>query len=214
MKIVFVLYEEMTALDLIGPYQVLSFAPDAQVTLAATSAGPKKTDSGIRMYADVALKDVRDADVIVVPGTSRPELQMADRELLDWLADASKRAQWTTSVCTGSLILGAAGLLRGKRATTHWMVHDALRELGAEPVRERVVVDGQLVTAAGVSAGIDMALSLVARIWSPEVAQAIQLGIEYDPKPPFSAGSPDTAGADIVQLAIRMMTAAAPNLVR
>jgi transcriptional regulator GlxA family with amidase domain len=157
MHIVFTLFEGMTALDLVGPYQVFAMVPDMRVTLAASSAGPKRTDSGMTIHADAALSDVHDADVIIVPGTSRPDLPLADRALLGWLASASVKARWTASVCTGSLLLGAAGLLRGKRATSHWLMVDALREFGAEPVRERVVVDGSLITAAGVSAGIDMA---------------------------------------------------------
>jgi transcriptional regulator GlxA family with amidase domain len=211
MNVVFVLYEEMTALDLVGPYQVFAAAPDARVTLAATSAGPKRTDSGMVISAEVALRDVREADVIVVPGTSRPEAPMADRGLLDWLASASPRAKWTCSVCTGALILGAAGLLSGRRATSHWLVLDALRELGAVPVSERVVVDGTIITGAGVSAGIDMALAAVAKIWDPGVAQAIQLTIEYDPQPPFASGSRANASADVVEAATRMLMAGRPS---
>jgi transcriptional regulator GlxA family with amidase domain len=202
----------MTALDLVGPYQVLAAIPDAQVTLAASSSGPKRTDSGMVIHAEAALRDVAAPDIIVVPGTSRPDLPLADRVLLDWLASVSPGAQWTCSVCTGSLVLGAAGLLRGKRATTHWSVHDALREFGAEPVHERVVFDGALVTAAGVSAGIDMALNVAARIRGDDVAKAIQLIVEYDPQPPFAAGSPASAGPKIVDIAKQIMMKVAPDL--
>jgi transcriptional regulator GlxA family with amidase domain len=205
MHIVFTLYDGMTPLDLVGPFQVFAIAPDVQVTLAASTAGPKKTDSGMVIHADKALRDVSDADIIVVPGTSRPDLPLADQVLIEWLRTNSPRARWTTSVCTGALVLGAAGVLQGKRATTHWMALEGLREFGAEPVRERVVIDGSVVTAAGVSAGIDMALTLLARVASPKVAQAIQLGIEYDPQPPFNAGSPAGAGPEIVDYATRMM---------
>lgn len=206
MKIVFALYESMTALDLVGPYQVFATLPGAKITLAASSSGPKRTDTGMVITAEAALRDVHDADVIVVPGTSRPDLPIADRVLTDWLASVSTRATWTTSVCTGSLVLGAAGLLRGRRATTHWMLHNALRDFGAEPVHERVVFDGNLVTAAGVSAGIDMALAVVSRIAGTDTAMAIQLGIEYDPAPPFASGSPEKAGPRIVELTTNMFT--------
>jgi transcriptional regulator GlxA family with amidase domain len=205
MNIVFVLYDEMTALDLVGPYQVFAMVPNARVSLAATSPGPKKTDSGMVITAAASLRDLDIADVIVVPGTSRPQAPIADRALLDWLASVSAGARWTCSVCTGSLVLGAAGLLQGRRATTHWSAHAALRDFGAVPVQERVVFDGAIVTAAGVSAGIDMALAVVARSCSPTVAQAIQLGIEYDPQPPFDSGSPASAGPEIVEVANRMM---------
>jgi transcriptional regulator GlxA family with amidase domain len=212
MDIVFALYEGMTALDLIGPYQVFAVAPDMNVTLAASTPGVKTTDSGMQIGAPTALSAVKHADVIIVPGTSEPQLALADRGLIDWLEQTSPKAQWTASVCTGALLLGAAGLLRGKCATTHWLVLDALREYGAEPVRERVVIDGQTVTAAGVSAGIDMALTLLARLTNPTIAQVVQLGIEYDPQPPFNAGSPKTADPQVVALATQVLLEAAPGL--
>lgn len=212
MDIVFALYEGMTALDLVGPYQVFAVAPDLRITLAASSAGPKTTDSGMVITAERALVDVSRADVIVVPGTSQPEKPIADSLLLEQLRRLSRDARLTTSVCTGSLVLGAAGLLQGRRATTHWLVLDALRGFGAEPVRERVVFDGAVVTAAGVSAGIDMALTVLGRLKGEKLAQAVQLGIEYDPQPPFSAGSPASASPEIVEFATRMLAAAAPGL--
>lgn len=206
MNIVFALYDGMTALDLVGPYQVFASLPEARVTLAASSSGPKRTDTGMTIVADAALRDLTDVDMIVVPGTSRPDKPIADRELLAWLTATHPRTRLTCSVCTGSLVLGAAGLLRGKRATTHWLMHDALREFGAEPTHERVVFADKIVTAAGVSAGIDMALTVVARIWSEDTAKAIQLGLEYDPLPPFSAGSPEKAGPHITQLTTDLFT--------
>jgi transcriptional regulator GlxA family with amidase domain len=138
--------------------------------------------------------------VVLVPGGQGNRPLMRDSEVLDWLRVAHERSTWTTSVCTGALVLGAAGILDGKRATTHWAFLDRLSELGAEPVSERVVEDGKVVTAAGVSAGIDMALTLAARIAGNEVAQAIQLGIEYDPRPPFDAGSPSKASHEVIEL--------------
>ena len=208
MHVVFTLFEGMTPLDLVGPFQIFAMAPDFEVTLAASTAGPKTTDSGMIIHADKALRDVDGADIIVVPGTSRPDLPLADQVLLDWLRTHAPRARWTTSVCSGALVLGAAGVLQGKRATTHWLALEGLRAYGAEPTSERVVFDGAVVTAAGVSAGIDMALSLLARVANPTVAQAVQLGIEYDPQPPFSAGSPKSAGPKIVEYATEMLLSA------
>lgn len=207
-NITFVLYDEMTALDLIGPYQVLSGVPGVTVRMAATKAGPRRTDTGVAITADHALADVPQPDVIVVPGTSRPDAPISDRALVEWLAAASPKAEWTCSVCTGSLVLGAAGLLAGKRATTHWMAVPALAGFGAKAEDARVVVDGRLVTAAGVSAGIDMALCLVERIWGAELAQVIQLVIEYDPEPPHRAGSPRTAPPPVIDKAMAALSAA------
>jgi transcriptional regulator GlxA family with amidase domain len=209
MHVVFALYEAVTALDLVGPYQVFSVAPDVRVTLAASERGPKRTDSGMIIHAERALRDVSDADLIVVPGTGRPDVPLADEALLAWLRDAGPKARWTCSVCTGSLLLGAAGLLRGRRATTHWLAHNALRDFGAEPVHERVVFDGNIVTAAGVSAGIDMALTVLARVAGESTARAVQLGIEYDPQPPFQIGSAQNADPQLVDLATRLLTEAA-----
>jgi transcriptional regulator GlxA family with amidase domain len=198
MDIAFLLYENMTSLDLIGPYQVFSMVPNARVHLVATEAGPLRTDSGIRICADRRLEEVPRADIIVVPGSSNPSKTMGDERVLTWLRTLDKSSKWTTSVCTGSLILGAAGLLQGKRATTHWMMLEQLKSFGATPVAERVVFDGKLVAAAGVSAGIDMALALVAREFGDMLAQSIQLGIEYDPAPPFSTGSPRNAPPAVI----------------
>jgi putative intracellular protease/amidase len=201
MNIAIVLYDRFTALDAIGPYEVLSRIPGATVTFAAPQAGPVRTDNGmLTVHADRALQQVREPDIVLVPGGPGEVAQRAGANTLDWLRDADRTSTWTTSVCTGSLILAAAGLLDGRRATTHWLAIDELRRLGAQPVDERVVFDGKLVTAAGVSAGIDMALALAARIAGDAVAQAIQLGIEYDPQPPFDAGAPGKAPAEIVQL--------------
>jgi transcriptional regulator GlxA family with amidase domain len=143
---------------------------------------------------------VSDPDLVLVPGGIGNRPLLKDAELLDWLREVDRATKWTTSVCTGSLLLGAAGLLEGKRATTNWLQLDTLREFGAEAVGGRFVEDGKIVTAAGVTAGIDMALHLVAREVGPEVAQAVQLGIEYDPDPPFDSGSPEKAPPEIVEL--------------
>ncbi len=206
MNIAILIYDRLTALDAVGPYEVLSRLPDATTVFVAEQAGPKRTDTGVlALTADTPIAEVPAPDVVLVPGGPGRMALMDDGPIHQWLRQAHTTSTWTASVCTGSLILAAAGLLEGKRATTHWAAMDELGALGAVPVSERVVFDGKLVTAAGVSAGIDMALALAARIAGEQVAQAIQLGIEYDPQPPFQAGSPRTAPAAIVQ-AVRART--------
>jgi putative intracellular protease/amidase len=199
MQIVIVLYDRFTALDAVGPYQVLSNLPGAEVVFAAEQAGPVGDDDGrLRLSAEATLADVPHPHIVVVPGGPGQNDQMSDGPLHEWLRAADQGTTWTTSVCTGSLILAAAGLLTGRRATSHWLAMGQLEQQGAIPVTERVVFDGKYVTAAGVSAGIDMALTLAGRVAGDEIAQAIQLGIEYDPQPPYDAGSPDRAPAEIV----------------
>jgi transcriptional regulator GlxA family with amidase domain len=201
MQIAILIFDGLTALDAIGPYEVLSRLPGAELRFVAKQTGPKRTDTGaLGVQADLAIADLPGPDVVLVPGGQGNRPLMRDSEVLDWLRVAHERSTWTTSVCTGALVLGAAGILDGKRATTHWAFLDRLSELGAEPVTERVVEDGKVITAAGVSAGIDMALTLAARIAGDEVAQAIQLGIEYDPRPPFDAGSPSKASPEVIEL--------------
>jgi transcriptional regulator GlxA family with amidase domain len=201
MRIAILIFDGLTALDAIGPYEVLSRLPGAELRFVAKEPGQKRTDTGaLGVQADLAIADLPGPDVVLVPGGEGNRPLMRDSEVLDWLRVAHESSTWTTSVCTGALVLGAAGILDGKRATTHWAFLDRLSELGAEPVTERVVEDGKVITAAGVSAGIDMALTLAARIAGNEVAQAIQLGIEYDPQPPFDAGSPSKASPEVIEL--------------
>ncbi|HEV3322356.1 MAG TPA: DJ-1/PfpI family protein [Solirubrobacteraceae bacterium] len=200
MQIAILIYDRLTALDAVGPYEVLSRLPDAELTFVAQEPGQKRTDTGrLALLADASLAELPHPDVVLVPGGPGQAALMEDGPVHEWLRAAHETSTWTTSVCTGSLILAAAGLLAGRKATTHWQALDGLRRLGVETVEERVVFDGKLVTAAGVSAGIDMALALAARIAGEQVAQAIQLGIEYDPLPPFDAGSPHKAPAAIVE---------------
>ncbi|HWY90682.1 MAG TPA: DJ-1/PfpI family protein [Solirubrobacteraceae bacterium] len=200
MDIAILLYDRLTALDAIGPYEVLSRLPGASAKFVAVEPGPVTTDNGmLTLVAEGSLGDASEPDIVLVPGGPGEVAARAGGVALDWLRSVHETSTWTTSVCTGSLVLAAAGLLDGKRATSHWLALEQLRELGAEPVSERVVFDGKIVTAAGVSAGIDMALALAAAIAGEEVAQAIQLGIEYDPQPPFDAGSPTKAPAAIVE---------------
>jgi putative intracellular protease/amidase len=197
------IFDGITALDAIGPYEVLSRLPGAQVHFAALDGpGPNRTGDGmLALTADRALTDVPHPEVIVVPGGYGTRALMKDEAMLAWVRTAHESSQWTTSVCTGALVLGAAGILDGLEATTHWRLLDKLGELGATPVSRRVVEQGKVITAAGVSSGIDMALTLAARIAGEDVAQAIQLAIEYDPQPPFDSGSTEKASAEIIELA-------------
>jgi putative intracellular protease/amidase len=190
MKIVFALYDGFTALDAVGPYEVLSRLPGASVVFAAVERGPVRTDGALTVVADAAFDEVKECDIIVVPGgPGTRDAVLEGQGLVTWLRLVHPTAQWITSVCSGSLILGAAGLLKGLDATTHWSVRKELEATGATYVPERAVFQGDIVTAAGVSAGIDMALNLAARIAGDVAAQAIQLLIEYDPQPPFDSGS-------------------------
>ena len=199
MKLAFVLYEDMTALDLVGPYEVLSSWPGAEVCFVASTPGPKRADQGLILSPTHTLDELSDPDIIVVGGSSKAEQPIQDEALLNWFRAASPQAKWTTSVCTGAGILAAAGLLEGRKATTHWGYRERLAELGAEPISDRVHVDAPFITAAGVSAGIDMALTLTGLELGDDIARAIQLGIEYDPQPPFDAGSPEKAGPELTE---------------
>jgi transcriptional regulator GlxA family with amidase domain len=196
---VIVLFDRFTALDAVGPYEVLSSLPGAEVIFAAHAPGPVANEKGtLRLIADTALAGVPHADVIVVPGGPGQHARMTDEALLGWLRAVDAGSAWTTSVCTGSLLLAAAGLLKGRRATTHWLAMDQLAGLGTVPAAGRVVTDGKYMTAAGVSAGLDMALALAGTLAGDAVAQSVQLALEYDPQPPYQAGSPVTAPAAIV----------------
>lgn len=198
------LFDGLTALDAVGPYEVLSRLPDARVQFIAATPGPKRTENGmLALTADAALADLPDPDVIVVPGGIGTRAVLDNEQLLAWLRAAHETSRWTTSVCTGSLLLGAAGILDGLEATTHWSVLEKLSEFGATPVTQRVVEQGKVITAAGVSAGVDMALALAARIAGDEYAQAIQLGIEYDPQPPFDSGSVAKARPEVLEMVRR-----------
>jgi transcriptional regulator GlxA family with amidase domain len=200
MKTSILIFDGITGLDAIGPYEVLRSVPGWEVEFVAASVGEKRTDSGaLGISADYALDEVTETDIVLVPGGAGNRPLLEDDEVLGWLREIDGATKWTTSVCTGSLVLGAAGLLEGKRATGHWLYLEPLRAYGADPVGGRFVEDGKVITAAGVSAGIDMALHLVGQELGPEMAQAVQLAIEYDPQPPFDAGSPAKAPAAIVE---------------
>lgn len=200
MQIAIVLFDRFTALDAVGPYETLGRLPDAETVFVAERTGPVRTDTGnLALTADRTLADVPAPDIVVVPGGPGQTPQMENEPLLDWVRTADTTSTWTTSVCTGSLLLAAAGLLRGHRATSHWLALEHLRRFGAEPTGERVVTDGKYVTAAGVSSGIDMGLTLLGRIAGDDHARAVQLLTEYDPQPPYDAGSPDKAPHHLVE---------------
>jgi putative intracellular protease/amidase len=200
MRVAIPLFDRFTALDAVGPYEVLSRLPGATVAFVAERPGTIRTDTrALAVTVDTALTDLPDPDVVVVPGGPGTRAMLEPGALHAWVRAAHATTQWTTSVCTGSLILGAAGVLDGLEATTHWNAMDELASLGVSPVNDRrVVVQGKVVTAAGVSSGIDMALWLAAQIAGDDVAKAIQLGIEYDPQPPFDSGSVAKADPEVV----------------
>lgn len=202
MQIAIGLYPEFTALDAIGPYQVLAAVPGVDVVLCAERTGRLSDDHGL-LHLDIehTFADVDRPDVTLVPGGFVTRRLARDGDpIVDWIRRTHDHTTFTTSVCTGALLLGAAGLLDGLDATTHWFAYDTLASYGARPTEQRVVRQDRVWTAAGVSAGIDLGLSLVAELFSPEVAQAVQLGIEYDPQPPFDSGAPSKADPEILAL--------------
>jgi len=200
MQIAVFLFDRVTALDAVGPYEVLSRVPGASAVFVGERLGQVRTDIGtLGLNVDATLDEVPSPDIVLVPGGIGQQAHMSDGPVHEWLRAADRTTTWTTSVCTGLLILATAGLLTGRRATSHWVRRDDLAAHGAIPVADRVVTDGKYVTAGGVSAGIDMALTLAADIAGDEHARAIQCGIEYDPHPPFDTGSPEKAGPEIVE---------------
>jgi transcriptional regulator GlxA family with amidase domain len=204
-KIAFVVYPDFTALDLVGPYEIISRWPGAEVHFVASALDPVRTDQGLTVVPTDTPRTLPDPDVIVVPGSGNPLPVLDDRSLIAWLRSAAPQCAWTASVCTGAGLYATAGLLEGKATTTHWMFRDYLTALGVTVVPDRVVWEGTHVSAAGVSAGIDMALSLTERVHGRELAEALQLIIEYDPEPPFDSGSLQKAGPDTRRLARRIM---------
>jgi putative intracellular protease/amidase len=208
MRIAIPLYDRFTALDAVGPYEVLSRLPGATVHFVADEPGMKRTETGmLGLSADLAFEELPDPEILVVPGGYGTRALLDDEQFVGWVRRAHETSEWTTSVCTGSLVLAAAGILDGLEATTHWLEYDLLESLGARPTARRVVEQGKVITAAGVSSGIDMALVLAAHVAGDDVAKAIQLGIEYDPEPPFDSGSPSKAGAEIVELVTKLARA-------
>jgi transcriptional regulator GlxA family with amidase domain len=200
-QIAYLLYDRFTALDITGPHDVLNSVPGNESVFVAEHTGPIRNESDtLSMVADARLDEVPEPDIVVVPGGFGNRMLLEHEPLHDWIRSVHETSAWTTSVCTGSLLLAAAGLLDGAPATTHWLARDLLGELGAQPVPDRIVEHGRIVTAAGVSSGIDMALHLVRKINGEQIAQAVQLGIEYDPQPPLDAGTPEKAPPEVVEL--------------
>jgi transcriptional regulator GlxA family with amidase domain len=195
--IAFVLYPNMTALDLVGPYDVLAPGPEVTAHFVAATLEPVLAGSAMRIVPTTTFDDLDHADVIVVPG-GEPYDVLAEGTVAAWLRKVHPTATWTTSVCSGSTLLASAGVLEGKRATTHWAMRDLLASLGAEVSTDRVVRDGSVITGAGVSAGIDMALTLAGILWGDTFAQGVQLAIEYDPEPPYDSGSVEKATPEVV----------------
>jgi putative intracellular protease/amidase len=205
MQIAIPLYDRFTALDAVGPYEVLSRLPDSELTFVGFEVGPVRTDNErLAMHVDAVLEDIPEPDVIVVPGGWGTRALLDDERILGWIRHAHEQSRWTTSVCTGSLLLGAAGVLEGLEATSHWLELDALADYGASPTGRRVVEQGKVITAAGVSSGIDMGLTLAAKIAGDEFAKTIQLLIEYDPEPPFDSGSTAKAAPELVETIRRL----------
>jgi transcriptional regulator GlxA family with amidase domain len=204
-KIAYVLYPDLTALDLVGPYEIISRWPDAEVHFLARTLDPVRCDAGLTVIPTDTPETLPDPDLIVVPGSGNPVPVLSDDVLINWLRSAAPGCQWTASVCTGAGLYAAADLLKGKTTTTHWGFRDNLRAMGVDVVGDRVVWQGNHVSGAGVSAGIDMALSLTERVHGRKLAESLQLVIEYDPQPPFASGSPDKADASTLRLALRVL---------
>ncbi|MGH2955967.1 MAG: DJ-1/PfpI family protein [Solirubrobacterales bacterium] len=215
MQVAYLLYDRFTALDIVGPHEVLNSLPQTESIFVAEQAGPVRNESDtLSLVADASIGEVRSPEILVVPGgygtraicegalqaKAKSDPFDGDEPLLDWIRQVHENTTWTTSVCTGTLLLAAAGLLDGAPATTYWLARDLLAELGAKPVPDRVVEHGKILTSAGVSSGIDMALRLVQKMYGDEAAQAVQLGIEYDPEPPVDAGSPEKAPQPVVDV--------------
>lgn len=207
MEIVVLIFDSVNALDVIGPCEILSKIPDTSIKYVAKEPGPKETDAQVKLIADYALSDILKPKILLVPGGQGIKQLTGDKEIIDWINDCHNTTKWTVSVCTGALLLGAAGILKGLQATTHWSSLPCLEDFGSKPQRQRVVIDGKVVTCAGVSAGIDMALTLTSLIAGQATAQAIQLAIEYDPAPPFNAGSPDKVSEEIFEMVVRKIEA-------
>jgi len=212
MKIAYVIYPEFTALDLVGPYEVISRWPGVEVHFVASASGPVRTDCGLTVLPTDTTESLTDPDLMVVPGSGNPLPVLGDQVLIDWLAVTAPQCQWTASVCTGASLYAAAGLLAGKKTATHWGFRDVVRAYGVEVVEERVVWQGNHISCAGVSAGIDMALTLTERVHSAELAEALQLVIEYDPQPPFDTGALEKADAQTKRRAMQVLMAGQPRM--
>ena len=200
MQIAALVFDAITPLDIVGPIEVLARLPGAEIVIVGKARGPVRDPrTHWTLTAEASLGEVTKPDVLVVPGGAGVRPLCSEESVLEWVRSVHDTTTWTTSICTGSLLLGAAGLLRGLTATTHWASRDALAQYGARYVEERVVRQGKIITSAGVSSGIDMALTLAAKMAGDEIAKGIQLGIEYDPQPPFDCGAPSKAGPAVLE---------------
>jgi transcriptional regulator GlxA family with amidase domain len=191
MKIVILLFDNYTALDIVGPYEVLNKLPDSKIYLVGLEKKEYCDTYGLKISADYSIQDISQADVLLIPGGFGIDNLLKNKEIIEWIQKVDSTTTWTVSVCSGSLLLAQAGLLYDKNCTTHWRRKDQLKNFNVTILNERYVQDGKIITSAGVSAGIDMALYLVSKIAGDQTAKMIQLAIEYDPKPPFDYGSPD-----------------------
>jgi transcriptional regulator GlxA family with amidase domain len=198
LKIAILLFDNFTALDVVGPYEVLSKIPNSRIYMVAIEPKLVKDIKGLQISADYSLNDIKNPDILVIPGGFGIDSILDNQDIINWIQNAHKTSKWTVSVCSGALLLGSAGLLKDCKATTHWNRKNQLAKYGAILQNDRYVKDGKIVTSAGVSAGIDMSLYLLSLIVNENFAKAIQLGMEYDPKPPFNSGSPEKAPKDIL----------------
>jgi transcriptional regulator GlxA family with amidase domain len=199
LKIAILLFDNFTPLDVIGPYEILSKLSGSKVYMTAIEPGLYSDGKGLRISAEYSLKEIESPDIMVIPGGFGIDATLGNKTVTDWIINAHKTTKWTVSVCSGSLLLAAAGLLDGREATTHWNRKKQLSSYGAIIKNERYIRDGKIITSAGVSAGIDMSLFLISLIVNDDFAKAVQLAIEYDPKPPFDSGSPDKCPAELIE---------------
>ncbi len=211
METAVLLFDDVNALDVVGSCEVLSKIPDMTMKYVAKEPGPKKTDTQVKLTADYALPEILNPDILLIPGGRGIKSIIDDKEIINWITNCHKTTKWTASACTGALMLGVAGILKGLKATTHWVKLPCLEDFGAKPQKQRVVIDGKLITCAGVSSGIDMALTLTGLIAGETTAKAIQLAIEYDPAPPFDCGSPDKAPEEIFEMVVSKIEARERN---
>lgn len=198
--IAFLVFDGFTALDIVGPYEVLSRIPNSQVYFVGAEAREYADGRGLTIKANYSLDDIADPDILVIPGGFGIDSILKDDRILDWVGDVHKETRWTTSVCSGALLLASAGILEGKTATTHWNRKEQLKGYGVNVVDKRYYKEGKIITSGGVSAGIDMALYLLSQVTSEDYAKAVQLGIEYDPSPPFDCGSPKKAPKEMLEM--------------
>jgi putative intracellular protease/amidase len=199
LNIVILIFDGLTALDAVGPFEVLAKVPGAKIQFAGLEKGPITCRGGLKLYAEYSIEEITETDILLIPGGKGINNLLTNEVVLNWVRMLHNNTKYTVSVCTGALLLAAAGILKGVKATTYWNSADKLKSYGVEFVKSRYVVEGKIVTSAGVSAGIDMSLKLVAMLNGEPVAKIIQLAIEYDPAPPFDAGSPDKISKTLLE---------------